>query len=225
MERLCRDGSRGPVAAERIAGRGGTDVVAAELPCDGRKSARPGAIAELPDGCATQDSEGLMGNTLGSLITGQVMQLLTGTSGVNLYLSALAQENGQPLSPFNIAQVRAQNVAPDIAEKSNTMQYPAVNIYCEKIVNRLTEKFRTFSGNVQTTVELRHSLDRLDGLQDELDNYADAIMQVLNANRGDWGNGMFYCGEYQTAFGPVKHGGKNFLQVAKITFEIGVSRS
>ena len=50
-------------------------------------------------------------------------------------------------------------------------------------------------------------------------------MQVLNANRGDWGSGMFYCGEYQTAFSAVKHGGKNFLQVAKITFDIGVNRS
>lgn len=157
--------------------------------------------------------------TIGSLITSQVIQLVTGTSGVNFYLAGSTQ------SALNATQVRAQNVAPDIAEQSNTVQYPAVNVYCEKIVNNLTEKFRTFSGSVQTTVELRHSQDRLDGLQDGLENYADAIMQVLNANRGDWGNGMFYCGEYQVVFGAVKHGGKNFLQIAKITFEIGVSRS
>jgi hypothetical protein len=105
------------------------------------------------------------------------------------------------------------------------MQYPAVNVYCEKIVNGLKEKFRTFSGDVLTTVELRYSQDRLDGLQDALENYADAIMQVLNANRGDWGSGMFYSGEYQVVFAAVKHGGKNFLQVAKISFEIGVSRT
>jgi hypothetical protein len=166
-----------------------------------------------------------MTTTIGSLITGQVIQLLAGTSGVNSYLDTSAQDNGQPLIPLNVAQVRAQNVAPDIADQSNTMQYPAVNVYCEKIVNNLAEKFRTFSGSAQTTVELRHSQDRLDGLQDALENYADGIMQVLSANRGDWGNGMFYCGEYQVVFGAVKHGGKNFLQVAKITFEIGVSRS
>jgi hypothetical protein len=166
-----------------------------------------------------------MTTTIGSLITGQVIQLLTGTSGVNSYLGAAVQDNGQPLVPLNNAQVRAQNVAPEIADQSNTMQYPAINVYCEKIVNSLAEKFRSFSGNVQTTVELRHSQDRLDGLQDALDNYADAVMQVLNANRGDWGSGLFYCGQYQVLFGPVKHGGRNFQQVAKITFEIGVSRS
>jgi hypothetical protein len=165
-----------------------------------------------------------MTSTIGSLITSQVIQLITGASGVNSYL-ATSTQGGQTLNSLNAGQVRAQNVAPDIADQSNTMQYPAINVYCEKIVNNLAEKFRTFSGSVQVTIELRHSQDRLDGLQDGLENYADAIMQVLNANRGDWGNGMFYCGEYQVGFGAVKHGGRNFMQVVKATFEIGVSRS
>lgn len=166
-----------------------------------------------------------MTTTIGSLITAQVIQLLTGANGVNSYLGAAAEDNGQALIPLNSAQVRAQNVAPDIADKSNVTQYPAINVYCEKIANALVEKFRSFSGTVQATVELRHSQDRLDGLQDALENYADAVMQVLNANRGDWGSGMFYSGQYQVGFGAVKHGGKNFQQVAKITFDIGVSRS
>jgi hypothetical protein len=71
-------------------------------------------------------------------------------------------------------------------------------------------------------IELRHSQDRLDGLQDSLELYIDAVTQVLN--RGDWGEGMFYGGAYEVSFGPVKKGGKNFMQAAKVTFEIGVSR-
>jgi hypothetical protein len=109
-----------------------------------------------------------MTTTIGSLITGQVTQLLTGSIGVNSYLGAYTLDNGQPLPPLNNAQVRAQNVPPEIADKSSAMQYPAANVYCDKIVNSLLEKFRTFSGTVQTTVELRHSQDRLDGLQDAL---------------------------------------------------------
>jgi len=104
------------------------------------------------------------------------------------------------------------------------MQYPAVNVYCEKIVNSLAEKFRTFSGNVQTTVELRHSQDRLDGLQDALDNYVDAILQVLHANRGDWATACFTVAN-TSGFSGREARRKNFQQVAKITFEIGVSRS
>jgi hypothetical protein len=163
-----------------------------------------------------------MTTTLSSEITAQVVGLITGSSGVN---SVLSSTGNVPFRPVNAAQVRAQNVAPDIADQANVVQYPAINVYCEKISNNLVEKFRTFSGEVQVVIEVRHSQDRLDGLQDGLDRYADAVMQVLNANRGDWGDGMFYCGAYQVAFGATKHGGTNFMQLAKITFEIGVSRS
>jgi hypothetical protein len=36
---------------------------------------------------------------------------------------------------------------------------------------------------------------------------------------------MFYGGAYDVSFGAVKQGGRNFIQAAKITFEIGVSKS
>jgi hypothetical protein len=166
-----------------------------------------------------------MTTTLSGEIAAQVVGLITGTNGVNSVLSTLTSTGGMPLSPINALQVRAQNVAIDIADQANVMHYPSINVYCEKISNNLVEKYRTFSGSVQLVIEVRHSQDRLDGLQDKLDNYADAVMQVLNANRGGWGEGMFYGGAYQVAFGATKHGGTNFMQVAKITFEIGVSRS
>jgi len=66
-----------------------------------------------------------------------------------------------------------------------------VNVYCEKVKNQLTEKFRTFSGTAQMTIEVRHSQDRLEGLQDSLQLYTDAATQVLAANRGDWAMGCF----------------------------------
>jgi hypothetical protein len=144
---------------------------------------------------------------------------------LNSGLAALTQGGIGLASPLDAAQVRSQNVAADVAERSAPVQYPAVNVYCEKIVNSLREKFRTFSGGVQMAIELRHSQDRLDGLQDALELYTDALTQVLNAGRGDWGDGMFYGGAYEVSFGPVKKGGKNYIQVAKVTFEIGVSRS
>jgi hypothetical protein len=98
-------------------------------------------------------------------------------------------------------------------------------VYCEQIVNQMTEKFRTFSGTVQMTVEIRHSQDRLEGLQAGLDLYVDAMTAVLDTSRGDWGDGAFYGGGYKVAFSAVKQGGKNFIQVAKIIFEIGVSKN
>jgi hypothetical protein len=166
-----------------------------------------------------------MTGTIGNATTVKVIQRITGADGVNSGLAALTQGGTKPTSPLDAAQVRSQNVAADVAERSVAVQYPAVNVYCEKIVNSLKEKFRTFSGSVQMAMELRHSQDRLDGLQDELELYTDALTQVLNDGRGDWGDGMFYGGTYEVSFGPIKKGGKNYIQVAKVTFEIGVSRS
>jgi hypothetical protein len=144
---------------------------------------------------------------------------------MNSGLSALTGPDSLLAQPVAAGNVLAQNVVPDLAEKSRPLTYPSINVYCEKISNDLTEKFRSFSGTVQAAIEVRHSQDRLDGLQDALELYVDSITQVLDGERGDWGNGMFFTGQYQVALGAAKQGGKNFIQVAKITFPIGVSIS
>jgi len=162
---------------------------------------------------------------LASAATATVVQLITAPSGINSGLAALTAPDSLLAQPVAASNILAQNVAPDLAEKSRPLTYPSVNVYCEKISNDLTEKFRSFSGTVQAAIEVRHSQDRLDGLQDALELYVDSITQVLDAERGDWGNGMYFTGEYQVALGAAKQGGKNFIQAAKITFPIGVSRS
>jgi hypothetical protein len=144
---------------------------------------------------------------------------------VNAGLASLSQAELEFAGLVDFSQIRTQNVASDTAERALGMKYPAINVYCEKIVNGLREKFRSFSGTAQMTMELRHSQDRLEGLQQRLEMYVDAAMGMLNQSRGDWGDGMFFGGEYEVTFGPVKQGGKNFIQVAKVTFEIGVSKN
>jgi hypothetical protein len=165
-----------------------------------------------------------MTQQIGSAASGMVIQRLMGQTGVNSNLAALTEGLRLP-ALFAAGQIRTGNIAADMADRSNTMQYPAVNVYCEKIVNSQVEKFRTFSGTLQMAIDLRYSEDRLDNVQSKLETYADAAMGVLGASSGDWGGGMFYGGGYQVTFGPLKQGGKNFIQTAKITFEIGVSIS
>jgi hypothetical protein len=166
-----------------------------------------------------------MTSKIGSAVTSKVVQRITGPSGVNAGLGALTLADRELAGLMDSSQVRGINVAAEMAERALGMKYPAVNVYCEKIVNELREKFRTFSGRVEMAIELRQSQDRLEGIQDRLELYVDATMQMLNASRGDWGEGMYYGGGYEVAFGPVKQGGKNFMQVAKVTFEIGVNRN
>jgi len=157
---------------------------------------------------------------IGSAARTKLMERLTAPAGINSTLGALTLPNGT-----TTLQVCAQNAAPDVADRTGTVQYPAVTVYCEKVVNDLREKFRSFSGTVHLAIEVRHSQDQLDGIEDTLEKYMDAVTQTLTANRGDWGEGMYFAGAYQVSYGAVKRGGKNFSQAAKVTFEVGVSAS
>ena len=166
-----------------------------------------------------------MTSKLGSAATGKVLQRITGPSGLNAGLGASTLGAPDFASILDASHVRAQNATAEMAERALGVKYPAVNVYCEKIVNDLREKFQTFSGQVQMAIELRQSQDRLEEIEDHLEVYVDATMQMLDGNRGDWGDGMYYAGGYEVVFGPVKQGGKNFIQVAKVTFQIGVNRN
>jgi hypothetical protein len=151
--------------------------------------------------------------------------MITAPRGVNSNLAGLTLP-GQPAAvPLGTAQIFSQNAPADLVERSMVVQYPAIHIYCDKLVNSLVEKYRSFSGSVQMAIEVRHSQDRLDGLQETVELYTGAVTQTLDGSRGDWGGGMFYVGGYQVSFGAAKQGGKHFTQVAKVTFEIGVSIS
>jgi hypothetical protein len=153
----------------------------------------------------------------------RILKLLTSSPGVNANLDTLGELQSARLAPVSEKQIAVQNVAFELTERSMEIRYPAVYIYCEKIRNLLTEKFRKFSGKAHMVIEVRLSQDRLEGLETALQLYADAVTQLLEQSRGDWGQGMYYAGGYEIAFDPVKRGGRNFIQIAKITFEVGAS--
>jgi hypothetical protein len=89
------------------------------------------------------------------IVTGKVIAILNGSPVSIGALTAGAVKAGA---------VRAQNVSAELVEKANLVHYPAVQVYCEKLVNDLREKFRSFSGTAQMAIEIRHSQDRLEGL-------------------------------------------------------------
>ena len=160
---------------------------------------------------------------VGSTVTAQVLELLSAPQGLNACVSTLALAENVTLPALGPSQLLAQNVSIELAERSTDVKYPSVSVYCEKIANQLKEKFRNFSGYAEMAIEVRVSQDRVDGIESQIQMYLDAVTQVLDQNRGDWGEGLYYAGGYEAAFGPVKHGGQNFIQIGKVTFNVGVS--
>jgi hypothetical protein len=160
-----------------------------------------------------------------SNVVGVLADLLRGEGGLQANIDALAAVEVLPELRLTDSQVIAQNLPADIAERSTVGKYPAIHVYCEKVANQLREKFRTFSGQAGMAVEIRVSADRVEKLDAQMNLLTDAVTSTLDQNRGDWGGGIFYGGGYEIAFAVVKHGGKNFLQTAKVTFDLEVSRS
>jgi hypothetical protein len=144
-------------------------------------------------------------------------------AGLQTVLGDLAMNAGVELPAIRPENVLHQNTPVVLVEKNVTVKYPSVLVYCDKIQNLLTEKFRTFSGKVRTVAEVRMSQDRIEGLEEKVRLYVDGITQVLDANRGDWGQGMFFPGRYEVKFEPVQRGGRNFLQAAKVILEVDLS--
>jgi hypothetical protein len=156
-------------------------------------------------------------------VAGEVIRILreklTAPTGLPFFLTEAGsrQSTYVTLTP---QQVIAQNVSPEVAEKTAGVRYPAVYVFCERATNSLREKFCSFSGLVRCAVEIRVSKDRLEDLGDELQMFVEAVSAFLEANRGDWGSGLFYSGNYEINFTSVKAGGKHLLQTAKVNFEV-----
>lgn len=157
-------------------------------------------------------------------VTGIVLsKMMASHDGVNARISAIESADPHLAAP-GIRTASALHAGVDIAEKSGQGHYPALLVYCDKLSNLLKEKFRRFSGKARMTVEVRNSADRLDLLDPGTQLYVDAVCALLDDSRGDWGSGLFYAGGYEVAYEPIARGGRNFLQRARIVFDVEISR-
>jgi hypothetical protein len=160
----------------------------------------------------------------GSIAARKTVEFLTAAdTGLGPVIGQIADESGVDLAVIPPAQVTNQNVAFDLHERAQVVKYPAVYVYTDRIRNLLTEKFRRFSGKVRMVAEVRVSQDRIEGVEEQLRLYVEAVTQVLDTNRGSWGEGAFFTGGYEVSIEPVRHGGRNFLQIAKVVFEVDLS--
>jgi hypothetical protein len=156
-----------------------------------------------------------------TLATKRLLELLRANDGIAAVCEELRStaEDGPREDPA----VLEQHISADLAEKAATVKYPVLHVYCDRVANKLTEKFRTFSGTASIVLELRVTHDHVTDLQRNLAFYVDALTEFLHRRRGDWGGGAFYTGGYDVAIQPVKRGGKNYLQAAAISLEVQMS--
>ncbi len=161
---------------------------------------------------------------LSGMLTSVVVSMLTSTvDGVNIRVAAIATADPS-VKAAGIETILAQNASVEISEKTGQAHYPALLVYCDKVSNTLKERFRQFSGRAHMVVEVRHSQDQLTAIEANLSTYVDGVCALLDDSRGDWGGGAIYAGGYEVSYEAVARGGRNFLQRAKVGFDVEVSQ-
>jgi len=164
-----------------------------------------------------------MAGITGEITSTTLKKLQAQNDGVSARVSAIITADRQ-LAAIGVRSIDAHNISIDVSEKTGHAQYPALLVYCDKLSNLLSEKFRRFSGRAHLVVEVRHSQDKLESLEATTQVYVDAVCALLDDSRGGWGCGAFYPGGYDVSYEPVIRGGKNLLQKAKVSFDVEVSK-
>src|SRR5688572_16458419 len=90
---------------------------------------------------------------------------LTGPNGLPDRVAQLGRSGTLDLPLISSSNIETRHVAAEVEEKSSGARYPRVQVYCEKVVNALREKFRRFSGSADLVIEIRVSHEHIDELQ------------------------------------------------------------
>jgi len=138
----------------------------------------------------------------------------------NSKLAEIAGRDRRHWKPLEDKTVRGENVPPDLADQNGSTVYPAVYVYSLKMDNALRQKFAGFAGPIRFVADVRCSGERFERLEAELASYVEAVTMALGENRGSWGENLAYSGGYTVKFEPVRTGGRNFIQTAKIEVEV-----
>ena len=151
--------------------------------------------------------------------------LLTNASAIQNEISSISAESGIEVPTIPASQVYLSSAPAGMAELQQELGYPRVSVFSTRVKNTQVEKFRSLSGSVTVSAEIAATADLLSDVDTWIHFYVEAITNILRENRGDWNDGVFYSGAYEVDIQPPKPGASGFLQIARVNFEVGVSRN
>ena len=151
------------------------------------------------------------------------IHLLTESDGLEARTAQVQSTDLPDFAVLTAADLHRQNIVADLIEKSVQVRYPAIYIYCEKVTNTLGRKFAAFSGTASIVAEIRVSADKADSIIDHLQRYVEIVSDILGENRGEWAPGVSFDGTYEVAYGGIKRGGRNFVQIALVRFAVEIN--
>ena len=155
----------------------------------------------------------------------KLSDLLTVEDALQQQIAAIAVSCNVSVPLITAAQVVLSSATPDIGDSNIQLQYPRVCIYSGGVKNAQIEKFRSLSGTLAITAEIWASGNLVTNTDQWIHFYVEAATNILRQNIGDWGDGIFFSGLYDVQFQAPRAGGLGFVQSAKVTCNLNVSRN
>ena len=158
------------------------------------------------------------------LTSKKLSDLLTTGNALAEEITALATANNLNIPSITPAQVVLSSATPDMGDRNIQLMYPRICLYSSNIRNSQFEKFRSLSGTASVTADVWASANLVSDVDTWIHFYVEAMTGILRQNIGDWGDGVFFSGLYDAQFQPPKAGGIGFVQSAKVSCSVNVSR-
>jgi hypothetical protein len=155
----------------------------------------------------------------------KLSDLLTKENALEETINALATSSNSMLPTITSAGVVLSSASADIADKDVQLTYPRICLYSTALKNTQIEKFRSLSGTVSVMAELWASASLLQDTDQWIHFYVEAMTDILRQSIGDWGDGIFFSGAYDVQLQPPRVGGFGYVELAKVTCVLNVSRN
>jgi hypothetical protein len=159
-----------------------------------------------------------MARTIAAALDRLLEKLSDPASGIGSQLRMIAARDHVTLAPPAPRSLILLNASPELLDQASDSAYPQVLVFGDQMENEQREKFSYFSGTLKLAADIRISAERLDRLEADIHRYAEAFLNVLCSGSREWGNGLVFTGRYSVSLSPVRIGGNNFLQSARISF-------
>ncbi len=155
----------------------------------------------------------------------KLADILTSNSAFDNALSSLAGSNGVAVPGIGAGSILLSSVPSDIGDLAEQYTYPRILVYCSTFENSHIEKFCSISGAASVIAEIWSSGNLVSDPNSWTHFYIEAFTNVIQANIGDWGDGIWYPGTFEVQIQPPKRGGFGFLQMARIHCHLLVGRN
>jgi hypothetical protein len=155
----------------------------------------------------------------------KLSDLLTNNNALEQAINALANSANLSVPAITSSEVTISSASTDIADKDIQLTYPRIGLYSTAVKNTQIEKFRSLSGTVSVVADLWASANLVQDTDQWIQFYVEAMTDLLRQSIGDWGDGIFFSGAYEVQFQPPKVGGYGYVESAKVTCILNVSRN